>query len=317
MVSLSSLAGEERNILQKAFENVDIAPTLVVDQSWVPYPVYSDRAGWGELVGEFSSALINLGEQSLSYQWKDITDDDYLAYTVSGDRNVMEDKLHGNSGTLGRLLIAELVEGEGRFIDDIVRGVDWFCHVRSWAVSAHLAKYQRSKSPLPDPSENILALFQGNISQLLSWTWYFLHDEIDAKSPGLSQNLRDALQERALDPYMEREDFWWMGFDRSSGKKMNNWNPWCNQNALLCFMLLESDPEVLARAIDKSILSIDKYLDDVAADGACDEGTTYWYKSTGHLLDYLENLEIKLSCLDFFAEAPSTSFRILAAVDSE
>ena len=290
-VSLSSLAGEERNILQKAFENVDIAPTLVVDQSWVPYPVYSDRAGWGELVGEFSSALINLGEQSLSYQWKDITDDDYLAYTVSGDRNVMEDKLHGNSGTLGRLLIAELVEGEGRFIDDIVRGVDWFCHVRSWAVSAHLAKYQRSKSPLPDPSENILALFQGNISQLLSWTWYFLHDEIDAKSPGLSQNLRDALQERALDPYMEREDFWWMGFDRSSGKKMNNWNPWCNQNELLCFMLLESNPEVLARAIDKSILSIDKYLDDVAADGACDEGTTYWYKSTGHLLDYLENLE--------------------------
>ena len=291
MGSLSSLAGEERSILQKAFENVDIAPTLVVDQSWVPYPVYSDRAGWGELVGEFSSALINLGEQSLSYQWKDITDDDYLAYTVSGDRNVMEDKLHGNSGTLGRLLIAELVEGEGRFIEDIARGVNWFCEARSWAVSAHLAKYQKSKSPIPDPSENILALFQGNISQLLSWTWFFLHDEIDAKSPGLSQRLRNALQKRALDPYLERDDFWWMGFDRSSGKKMNNWNPWCNQNELLCFMLLENDPEVLARAIDKSILSIDKYLDDVAADGACDEGTTYWYKSTGHLLDYLENLE--------------------------
>lgn len=289
--SLSSLAGEERHILQETFKDVDIAPTLVMDQSWVPYPVYSDREGWGELVGEFSSALINLGEQSLSYPWKDITDDDYLAYMVSGDRNVMEDKLHGNSGTLGRLLIAELVEGKGRFVEDIARGVNWFCEARSWAVSAHLAKYQKSKSPLPDPSENILALFQGNISQLLSWTWFFLHDEIDAKSPGLSQRLRYALQKRALDPYLERDDFWWMGFDRSSGKKMNNWNPWCNQNELLCFMLLENNPEVLARAIDKSILSIDKYLDDVAADGACDEGTTYWYKSTGHLLDYLENLE--------------------------
>ena len=217
--SLSSLAGEERHILQETFKDVDIAPTLVMDQSWVPYPVYSDREGWGELVGEFSSALINLGEQSLSYQWKDITDDDYLAYTVSGDRNVMEDKLHENSGTLGRLLIAELVEGEGRFVEDIARGVNWFCEARSWAVSAHLAKYQRSKSPLPDPSENILALFQGNISQLLSWTWYFLHDEIDAKSPGLSQRLRDALQKRALDPYLERDDFWWMGFDRSSERR--------------------------------------------------------------------------------------------------
>ena len=59
--------------------------------------------------------------------------------------------------------IAELVEGKGRFIDDIARGVNWFCEARSWAVSAHLAKYQKSKSPLPDPSEDILALFQGNI----------------------------------------------------------------------------------------------------------------------------------------------------------
>ena len=75
--SLSSLAGEERNILQKAFENVDIAPTLVVDQSWVPYPVYSDRAGWESLLDEFIPSIIKMGDENLGYQWLEITDDDY------------------------------------------------------------------------------------------------------------------------------------------------------------------------------------------------------------------------------------------------
>ena len=290
--SLSSLAGEERNILQKTLQNVDIAPSLVMDQGWVPYPVYSDRAGWSSLLGEFVPSIIEMGDKCLDYEWKAITDDDYLAYERTGNRVVMEEKLLSNSSTLGKLLIAELAQGEGLYLNDIVKGVESFCDLRSWAVSAHLAKYQKSKSPLPDPNENIVALFQSNISQMLSWLWYFLHEEIEKTNPGLSVRLRGCLQERALEAYLERDDFWWMGFDTSSGKKINNWNPWCNQNELLCFMLLENDRDVLAQAVEKSMLSLDKYLNTVAGDGACDEGTTYWYKSAAYVVDYAKYLDM-------------------------
>lgn len=290
--SLSSHAGEERNILQKTLQNVDIASSLIMDQGWVPYPVYSDRAGWDSLLEGLKPSIVAKGDTYLGYKWIEITDDDYLAYTREGNRQVMEDKLIENSCTLGRLLIAELAQGKGRYLDDITRGVRWFCDIKSWALSVHLAKFQRCQSPLPDPSENILALYQGNNSQLLSWIWYFLRDEIDAVQPGLSQLLRTRLQERALDPYIERDDFWWMGFDKTSKRKINNWNPWCNQNELLCFMLLENDRNVLAEVVKKSMLSVDKYLNSLSSDGVCDEGTTYWYKSTAYLLDYLQYLDM-------------------------
>ena len=155
--TFSARAAEERNILQKTLQNVDIAPSLVMNQGWVPYPVYSDRAGWNSLLDEFIPSLIAMGDENLDYQWIPITDDDYLAYDRYGDREVMENKLIANSSTLGRLLIAELAEGKGRYLNDIVRGVEYFCNLRSWAISVHLAKYQKCMSPLPDPSENILA----------------------------------------------------------------------------------------------------------------------------------------------------------------
>lgn len=267
---------------------MEIASSLVMGQGWVPYPSYSDRQGWDGFFGEYRTILIDNGEKALAYRWQELTDDDYLAYELTGDRDIMEDKLLGNADALGRLLVAELAEGQGRFLDGIAGGVEWFCRQPSWEVSAHLAKYQKSKSPIPDPDDQIFGLYQGNMSQLLSWAYYYFHDKLD---PALAARLRSELQKKALDPYLQRDDYWWWGFDTSLGKKLNNWNPWCNQNALLCFMLLESDRDILAKAVDKSMRSVRLWLDSLPEDGACDEGTTYWYKSVGHLLDYLENLE--------------------------
>ena len=286
LIALSLLAAEIPGLA--GYDAKDIAPSLVMNQGWVPYPSYADRDGWEAFLGEYQPILTARGEEVLGYHWQELTDADYLAYDLTGDRDVMEDKLLGNADALGRLLVAELAEGEGRFIPDIAKGVNWFCSQPSWEVSAHLAKYQKSGSPVPDPDDQIFGLYQGNMSQLLSWAYYYFHDLLD---PALSERLRDALQKKALDPYLQRDDFWWWGFDTSLGKKLNNWNPWCNQNALLCFMLLENDPDTLAKAVDKSIRSVNLWLDSLPQDGACDEGTTYWYKSVGHLLDYLENLE--------------------------
>ncbi len=30
------------------------------------------------------------------------------------------------------------------------------------------------------------------------------------------------------------------------GRMLNNWNPWCNSNVLMCFMLLENNPDTLS-----------------------------------------------------------------------
>lgn len=297
-----SVASFASNLLQKTAQNVDIASSLVLGQGWVRYPSYSERNAWAGLLGDFCPSIIVRGEKVQSSPWVDIYDEDYLAYSITGDRYKMEDKLRGNAEKLGLLLIAELAEGKGRFLPDIASGVEWFCRLPSWAVVAHLAKYQKSKSPLPDPSDNILALYQGNISQLLSWVHYFLHEQLEGQVPGLSVKLRNELQKRELDPYLERNDFWWMGFETPPGKLLNNWNPWCNMNALLCYMLLEQDRNLLAAAVEKTMRSVDLYLNGLSGDGCCDEGVEYWYKSTGYLMDYCNCLNLvtggKLSVWD-------------------
>ncbi len=104
--------------------------------------------------------------------------------------------------------------------------------------------------------------------------------------------LRHELQKRELDPFINRTDFWWMAWDESPTVFVNNWNPWCNANALLCYMLLENDRDKLAKAVYKSMISVDRYLNYVKADGACEEGATYWGHAFGKLFDYLSELQM-------------------------
>ena len=73
---------------------------------------------------------------------------------------------------------------------------------------------------------------------------------------------------------------------------VNNWNPWTNFNALQCIVLLESDPVQTTKDIYRSMLSVDKFINYVKDDGACEEGPSYWGHAAGKLYDYLQLLSM-------------------------
>ena len=245
-------------ILQSSLAGKDLSSMLVLGQKWVPYPAYSDRSGWDEMLGEYKSALIAAGEKYLHFDWLVVRATDYLEYKRSGKRYTQEDRIRKNAEALSCLMVAELAEGKGRFLDDIMDGAFLFCEYTSWAVSHHLATFQKVRRPIPDYEDDILALYQGNFSQMLSWVWYFFHDEFDKEDVGIATRIRHEIDKRELTPFLERDDFDWMGFKPKI--RPNNWNPWCNSNALVCFMLMENDPLRLKAAVEKSIRSLDKYL---------------------------------------------------------
>lgn len=284
------LRNYDRHILLYAARKVDIGESLVTDQAWVPYPAYADRAGWEALLGRYREDFIARGEQFLGFDYLLLRASDYLEYTRTGDRYAQEDRLARNAEALSSLMMAELAEGRGRFLDDIINGTFYFCGLDSWAVSDHLYKFQQVHTPLPDYKEHILALYQGNYAQMLSWIGYFFHAEFDKADPMISERLRYEIRRRELDPYLERNGFDWMGFRAKATP--NNWNPWCNSNAILCFMLMENDPIRLKAAVEKSVISVDRYLESLKTDGACDEGPVYWYTSGGYLLNYLQCLRL-------------------------
>lgn len=292
LFAILSHAYEKRNILQKATDKIPIEDVLIMNQDWVPYPDYTDRNGWNAFLNDQKGCVISQAEKFLNFKWQMVKATDYLEYERSGNRRIMEDPLGANTNALSALVIGELAEGKGRFMNDIINGVFHLCDMSSWVLSAHLASYQKTHRALPDHREVIMDLTSGGVAQMLSWTYYFLHSEFDKIDPIISLRLRTELQARELSPFLERDDYWWMALHYKDGIMVNNWCPWCNANALLCYFLLEEDKATLAKAVRRSIESVDHFLNYIKTDGACEEGSSYWGHAAGKLYDYLQILNL-------------------------
>lgn len=284
---LGAEASTDRNFLSKDNSPEKLAGMLLMDRQWVPYPVYKDRAGWDKLLGNLKSDLIKRGEKRLDYQWQVIKATDYIEYERSGDRNVMQNPNSSNNNALSDLVVAELAEGKGRFLDQIINGVFYNCERTSWVLSAHLPA-QLSKRTLPDHTEQVIDLGSGEIGSFLSWVYYFFREEFDKVNPVISQRLYDEIKHKIIDPYRNIDRFWWMAFQPRPDKLVNNWNPWTNFNCLQAMALLENDREQLSKDLYRSMLSVDKFINYVNEDGACEEGPSYWGHAAGKLYDYLQ-----------------------------
>ena len=122
-------AHEYRDLLQNKAPSSELRKSLVLDQKWVQYPHYTDRAGWDEITGVNKEDIIKKGEAALNYDWKIIKATDYIEYERSGSRDIMQDPFDANNTALTNLVLAELAEGKGRFIDQIINGVWQTCEM--------------------------------------------------------------------------------------------------------------------------------------------------------------------------------------------
>lgn len=288
LITLSAGAYQEHNLLQKQADVEMLAGWLVPNQKWVPYPDYHNREGWASFLGDNTDYCIEQGDKYLSYQWQLVKATDYLEYTRSGNRNQMADIYNDNIHAIICLFMAEMAEGKGRFLDGLLDGIFQICEMTSWAISAHVVS-QRAGGSFPVKNDHVLELVSTDVAATLSWIYYFLHEEFDKITPHFSERLYSEIKERILIPYMTEDRFWWMAFDVNSEQGfVNNWNTWCNSNVLQCFLLLENDQEKLARAVYRSMVSVDKYINYNKSDGACEEGPSYWGHSAGKLFDYLD-----------------------------
>jgi len=283
-------AYDQRDLLQKKSNVAALKSNLILNQKWVTYPRYKEREGWDALTAGVKDGIIKKGEAALNYEWRVVKATDYLEFDKSGSRTIMEIPFNANNSKLADLVLAELAEGKGRFMNQIVNGVWHTCEMTSWALSAHIGREQKEKTALPSFKENIIDLTSGDMGAFLSWTWYFLKEEMDKVQPLVAERLRKNLQERILDPYMNRSNFWWQAFNATSKTMVNNWNPWCNSDVLTCFLLLENDPDKLVGAIQRTMISVDKFINYYHSDGACEEGPSYWGHAPGKLYDYLQLL---------------------------
>ena len=59
---------------------------------------------------------------------------------------------------------------------------------------------------------------------------------------------------------------------------------------LQCFFLLENDRDKLAKAVYRTMTSVDHFINYTHGDGGCEEGPSYWGHAAGKMYDYLQML---------------------------
>ncbi len=285
-----------RDILDRASRAIDFPAKMITDLSWVDFPSYYERDFWNSLPGELSTEYIAGAEKYLTYDWPIIKATDYLEFIRSGNRR--QEAFGAPKAALLSLIMGELAEGKGRFIDQIVNGVWFYCEQTWWGWSAHMY-LQKVQPGLPDINDRTIDLNVGDMANILSWAWYYFHEEFDKIHPLISERLKSEIRIKAIDPYLERTDFWWMGIEDQS--HINNWNPWINFNMLTCILLMEDNPERKISGVNKIIRSLDVFINSYPDDGGCIEGPSYWGAAVAQLYKNLHLLnKISRGKLDIF-----------------
>jgi len=275
----------ERNILANEARDINLAGVMITDNSWNKLPGYKDRKFWEGIAANIRQEYIKRAEDYLDYAWPVVKATDYLEFIRSGDRR--QQVYAACSNALISLVMGELIEGRGRFIDQIINAVWYYSEQTWWGWSAHLNP-QKAGSGLPDVNDPIVDLGVGEVTSNLSWTYYLFKDEFDKVHPLISRRLLQEIAKKSLTPYFVRDDFGYMGF---RGGRPNNWNPWVNYNMLTSYLLLETDPVKKVAEVQKIINSLDKFLNGYSDDGGCDEGPSYWGAAGALLYESLEILK--------------------------
>lgn len=282
-------AREDRRPFQTEYNKVaDKEVLFKTGGDWFPYPEYSDRKAWEELTAPFAKQLIKSGENYLDFKWELEPASFYLDYE-SGKSKTNKDKTTAKRTALTCLTLAELCEGKGRFLPQIIDGMFHFAVIPTWNTPGETVRNRKTKRTLPEPDFRLVSLQSASTGALIAICLHFFKDEFDKVDPSIAKTVYRGLELNIFNPFLDdsltNNGQEWFGIGRK-GQKMGNWTTYCNMHALTAFLLCENDPLTLRRAMEKSLQSMDLYMDYAKLDGSCEEGPSYWNMAGAKVYDY-------------------------------
>ena len=221
-------------------------------------------------------SYIGYGERYLGRPWTVLPWTVFAEFKTTGNRVNYEGLCFEKRRQLAALVMAEIMEGKGRFLQDIIDGMGSFCEETWWGIPAHYGK------AVPQPEIQEVDLFNAETASLIVWTKYMLQKPFDAFAPDLCQRIDREIERRILVPALER-DYWW----KTAGM---NWNPWICSNWLACVLLCEKDEARKAEAIAQIQRATRAFIDAYPEDGGCDEGPGYWDRAAASMFEVLRLL---------------------------
>lgn len=229
-------------------------------------------------------SYVEYGESYLSQPWQPLSRQSFARFKKDGNRVEYEGQVFERRRHLAALAMAEIVEGKGRFLQQIVVGIDSMLQEPWWGIPAHY------DAAVPQYGKQTVDLFNAESAALLAWTCSRLERPLTKIRPTLPVKVSREIHHRMLEPVLG-SSYWW----KSAGM---NWNPWICSNWLACLYLYESDEVRMQRAVSEIEGCMKAFIDSYPDDGGCDEGTGYWDRAAAsyfeclYLLDLIKNDEL-------------------------
>lgn len=247
----------------------------------LPAPTADDRAVWSHIE---AADLLARAKADLGTPWPQPLASQAARVHRDGDRVAWEERAFARQHRLSRAVVAAAVTLDDRWIDEVVDGVQLLCEQSSWCWPAHDDTFDRHGSVLATVTDPYLDLGAGEVVSQLAWIDHVLGTQLDTRAPGIRSRIRREAQVRVFGPFVERRDWHWLGLDGD----VHNWNPWIHSAVLAAAVQLHDDPDHL---IDLIVEGLDRYLVSLPADGAIDEGYSYWWNGACRALEALDLLE--------------------------
>ena len=237
----------------------------------------ADDAFWRDSIPvEMRQSYIQYGTQYLGKSWTVLPWTVFAENKINGNRVNYERLCFEKRRQLAALVMAEVMEGKGRFTHDVIDGIGSFCQETWWGIPAHYSK----AIPLTELQE--VDLFNAETASLIVWTRYMLEKQFDAFSPDLCKRIDREIERRILKPALAN-NYWW----KTAGM---NWNPWICSNWLTCVLVCEKDEARKAEAIAQIKKATQTFIDAYPEDGGCDEGPGYWDRAAASMFEVMRLL---------------------------
>ena len=250
------------------------------------FRLFTDLPNSDTIEDRYKEGIIKRAEALIGKEYPVILATDYMAYTRTGDRTAYSSKTFPKRGDLVSLVNAELVEGQGRFMDSIINLMWMILEESTWVCNAH----NRTGEPLSaqyDTEVGGIDLFSATTGASMAYAYYALKDKLNAISPLFCERTLMMLRRRIINPFINAQDDpgnWWMGIGRGT----NNWNPWICSNILWVVGVVEDDLSVREKTVTWALSYLDNFINLYAPDGGCDEGPGYWGAAGAAYMDCLE-----------------------------
>lgn len=248
-------------------------------------PPSGDRDVWDAIDPGARAFVLAAAEESAGTAWPHPLLSQWAAYARTGDRIGYEAVVFARDRRLRLAVLAAAIDPTPDRVAEAADGLALLCEQSTWCWPAHDDAFTRGLRA-PDTTRPFVDLGAGEEAALAGWAVLLLGDALEKASPGLVARLRRETNARVLRPFVRRRDWAWEGTEGH----VHNWAPWIHGNlipAAVAFRARAARAEVLDLCVD----GLDRYLAQLPADGAIDEGFAYWWQGAARALDALSLLD--------------------------